>query len=219
MQWVTVIIISLLLFTLTSFVHTNSICCMFAAIRSYGFPGQFVVISKETDSLEEAKKVNTVSTQELLKQGWHIKFGASMDSPISQSAAFNGIVNMVVSFIISMIGVVLVHSRYKKKGMKKVFYWLPRIVSIVFIVFISLFALDVVGQPNWPVAVFMHLIPSYILIALTIIAWKNELLGGFLFLAAGLAFLIFTHFQALIISIPAFSIGLLFLLRKYLFKV
>jgi hypothetical protein len=102
--------------------------------------------------------------------------------------------------------------------MKRAFYWLPRILSILFIAFISMFALDVLGEPRWLLALFMHLIPSYFLIAVTIVAWKHEMLGGFLFLIAGIVLLIFTHFEALIIGIPAFVIGLLFLGKKYFSK-
>jgi hypothetical protein len=101
--------------------------------------------------------------------------------------------------------------------MKNTLYWLPRTLAILFIAFISMFALDVFGEPNWPVALFMHLIPSYFLVAITIIAWKHELLGGFLFLAAGLALLVFTHLGTFIIWMPAFIIGILFLIynRRY----
>ena len=102
--------------------------------------------------------------------------------------------------------------------MKKVLYWLPRILAILFIAFISMFALDVFSEPQWLLALFMHLIPSYFLVAITIVAWKHEMLGGFLFLIAGFALLIFTHFEALIIGIPAFVIGVLFLGKKYLSK-
>jgi len=102
--------------------------------------------------------------------------------------------------------------------MKKIFYWLPRILTILFIIFISIFALDVFAEPNWALALFMHLIPSYFLITITIIAWKNEILGGFLFLIIGFALLIFTHFEALIIGVPAFIIGALFLGKKYFLK-
>jgi len=87
---------------------------MFASMRSYGFPGQYLMISKETDSWEEAQKVNTLPTIELLKHGWQIKFEASMDSPISHSAAFNVIMNMVVYSIMSLVGIVLVNSHYKR---------------------------------------------------------------------------------------------------------
>jgi len=95
--------------------------------------------------------------------------------------------------------------------MKKIVYWLPRILSILFIAFISVFALDVFSEPRWLLALFIHLIPGYFLVAITIVAWKHEILGGFLFLIAGFALLIFTHFEALIIGIPAFVIGALFL--------
>ena len=99
-----------------------------------------------------------------------------------------------------------------------VLYWLPRILSVLFILFISAFALDVSNESNWPLALFMHLIPSFLLIGITIVAWKNEGLGGFLFLLIGFALLIFTNFEALILGIPAFGIGALFLGKKYFFK-
>lgn len=95
--------------------------------------------------------------------------------------------------------------------MKKFVLWLPRILAVLYIAFISMFALDVFGEPNWPLALFMHLIPSFILIALTIVAWNNEKIGGFIFIAAGIALLFFTHFESLVISIPALIIGVLFL--------
>jgi hypothetical protein len=97
----------------------------------------------------------------------------------------------------------------KKESTKKdVLYWFSRILAILFIVFISMFALDVFDGPQWPLALFMHLIPSFILIILTIIAWKKELTGGILFLISSIIMLIFFH--SIIISLPAFIIGLLF---------
>lgn len=106
----------------------------------------------------------------------------------------------------------------KNPSLSKVLYWLPRILSILFIVFISLFALDVFGQPQWFLALVMHLIPSFILIAVTVLAWKNEMIGGLLFLLVGILMLFFTHFESLIISLPVIVIGALFLSRKYLLK-
>ncbi|MFA5062400.1 MAG: hypothetical protein WC526_04615 [Patescibacteria group bacterium] len=102
--------------------------------------------------------------------------------------------------------------------MKKFLYWLPRILSILLIIFISLFALDVFEEPQWFLPLLIHLIPSFILIILTIIAWKHEKFGGFAFIVAGLLMLVFTNFKSLIISIPIVIIGALFLSRKYLFK-
>jgi hypothetical protein len=98
--------------------------------------------------------------------------------------------------------------------MKKFLYWLPRVLSILFIGFISLFALDVFGQPNWFLAFIIHLIPSLILIILTVIAWRNELWGGILFLTIGLVLLLLSGYEALILIIPTLVIGIFFLLSK-----
>jgi hypothetical protein len=96
--------------------------------------------------------------------------------------------------------------------LKNIFYRLPRVLAILFIIFISLFALDVFGEPRWFLALFMHLIPSYIVIILTIISWKNEQAGGTLFLIAAALSIIF--FKSMILAIPAAIIGVLFLMTK-----
>jgi len=96
--------------------------------------------------------------------------------------------------------------------MKLFLYWLPRILAIIYIVFFSIFALDVFNQPQWPLALFMHLIPSFILTFITLIAWKQEKTGGFLFLASGIIMIIFFH--SVTIAVPAFIIGLLFFLKN-----
>ncbi len=68
-------------------------------------------------------------------------------------------------------------------------------MGIVAILFISLFALDTF-QPNLSIwqqirAFFIHLIPSFILLALLLIAWKWENIGSILFLLIGLGFMPF----------------------------
>jgi hypothetical protein len=74
----------------------------------------------------------------------------------------------------------------------KALYWIPRVVSILAILFISLFALDAFEQDHtiWQNlgAFFMHLIPSFILTALLIYAWNHEKWGGIIFLLMGLIF-------------------------------
>ena len=81
----------------------------------------------------------------------------------------------------------------------KVFHWMPRIICILAILFISLFALDSFG-PNLTIwqqigAFLIHLIPTYILIALLIVAWKLEYIGGIIFIIIGLGMspFIFKH--------------------------
>ena len=102
----------------------------------------------------------------------------------------------------------------KKKNLtlSKVLYWLPRVLSILFIAFVSIFALDVFGQPQWFLSLVMHLIPSFILIILTVVAWKFKMIGGIIFVAAGFIFLISSRFESLIVSLPVIIIGVLFLL-------
>jgi hypothetical protein len=99
--------------------------------------------------------------------------------------------------------------------MKKVIFWLPRVLAIVFIAFVSIFALDSFGAPQWYLALFMHLIPSFILIILTVVAWKKPLIGGILFIITGLVTIIFFRTA---IFIPVAVIGVLFLTEVYLKK-
>ena len=66
-----------------------------------------------------------------------------------------------------------------KKGLKKFLYWLPRILAILYILFIALFALDVFGAGYSPletvIALFMHLVPNYILIAILLPFRRGDL--------------------------------------------
>lgn len=90
-----VLIIGLILFLLSSTTYyKNSVCCMFSATRSYGFPGQFLILNKTTDSYDEAKKIEHVDGFNLLKNGWKLRFAASIESPVSASAHVNLIVNV-----------------------------------------------------------------------------------------------------------------------------
>ena len=74
----------------------------------------------------------------------------------------------------------------------KIIHWIPRILCILAILFISIFALDSF-DPKLTIwqqigEFLIHLIPTYILIALLIIAWKWELIGGIIFMVIGLGF-------------------------------
>jgi hypothetical protein len=75
-------------------------------------------------------------------------------------------------------------------GKIKIVYWVPRILCILAILFVSMFALDSFdpGLTFWQQigGFFIHLIPTYILTAMLIVAWKWELPGGILFMATGL---------------------------------
>jgi hypothetical protein len=81
------------------------------------------------------------------------------------------------------------------------------------IIFIGLLTADVLGKPGWLLALVVHLMPSFVLIVLTFIAWKNRKLGGILFLFTGLISIGFYH--SFIIAGPAFVVGVLFLISNY----
>ena len=118
----------------------------------------------------------------------------------------------------------------------KVIHWLPRIICILAILFISLFAADAFEHGNtiWEKlgAFLMHLIPSFILTLFLIIAWKWELIGGIIFTAIGLGFspYIFIHNYnmnhsvalstaiVMAITMPFVVVGILFLISHRMKK-
>lgn len=110
----------------------------------------------------------------------------------------------------------------KKKGW---IYWTPRIVSIIFILFLALFSLDVFGNGYnfWQtiLGLLIHNIPSIILAIVLWISWKYEVVGGIAFILAGLLYIAITlrnkfewYMLSWIIQISgiAFFIGILFLI-------
>ncbi len=97
----------------------------------------------------------------------------------------------------------------------KIFRYFARTLSVVLICFVSLFALDVFGEPHWFLALLIHLIPSYFLILFAVIAWKNELIGGLLYLVSGSIFLALNNFRAGLIFLPAIFIGFIYLLSFF----
>mgnify|MGYP001609782195 FL=1 len=98
----------------------------------------------------------------------------------------------------------------------KILYWTPRIVCLLYIGFISLFALDVFnGEYNLAqtlVALTMHLIPSMLILLALVIAWRWELAGSIVFDVLAIAWLIYVgdFGKSLIITLPLFVISSLF---------
>jgi hypothetical protein len=68
-------------------------------------------------------------------------------------------------------------------------FWTPRAICIAFAIFLGLFALDVFREPYgfWKtlMALFIHLVPVYIVLAVLALAWRWEWIGAAGF--AGLA--------------------------------
>jgi len=103
---------------------------------------------------------------------------------------------------------------------KSVIFWAPRILSILFIIFLALFALDVFeeGRGFWgtALALFIHLIPNFVLVIILILSWKWEWIGGILFNAAAVFYIAsFDNvdiYAYIFISGPLFLTGILFLI-------
>ena len=119
-------------------------------------------------------------------------------------------------------------NRMKKAG--RIWYWAPRLLSILFICFLTLFSLDVfepgLSAGEIALGLLMHNIPSIIMIVLLIIAWRIEIVGTVVFIGAGLLYIGLVvnnviHSElpwylaitwSLNIAGPAFIIGVLFLI-------
>lgn len=108
---------------------------------------------------------------------------------------------------------------------KKLLLWSPRVLSILFIMFLSLFAFDVFSGDATLIekigGFLIHLIPSYLLIFILLISWKKPLVGGVMFLILSIVFtLYFKTYTAvlnfLIVSFPVAIIGGLFILSHVL---
>jgi hypothetical protein len=96
--------------------------------------------------------------------------------------------------------------------------WAPRILGILFAIFISLFTFDVFGQGTgfWKtlLALLIHLIPTFLLIIILILSWKRPWISGIFFILLGIAYIIWSSQSgrgSQIIYIPLFLVGILFL--------
>ena len=95
------------------------------------------------------------------------------------------------------------------------FFWTPRVLCILFAVFISVFALDVFsegyGFGETILALLIHLIPTFLVVIALVIAWRREMVGVILFIALALLYLVSSRGKGWIISGPLFLISGLFL--------
>lgn len=105
---------------------------------------------------------------------------------------------------------------------KRLLHWTPRILGLLFAIFLSLFALDVFdeGYGSWEtvVALFMHLVPTFIVLIVLAIAWRWEWVGAVLFCGLAVFYVLWTWGRFpfgtyLAISGPLLLVGILFLLN------
>lgn len=119
------------------------------------------------------------------------------------------------------------------KPYQKILWWTPRVLCIIAILFMSLFAFDVFspGRTFWQNlgALLMHLLPSFVLVAILIFAWKWELIGGILITILGLVAtpflfnlnsrpdktLVETLGIALMLTLPFIIAGILFIISHH----
>ncbi len=102
--------------------------------------------------------------------------------------------------------------------------WLPRIIALLFVGLLVLLSMDSFGGNQTLgrqlIGFLIHLIPAFLVGICLLIAWKFRLLGGVLFLVIGMLFTIYfgtyrsaSHF--LLISLPLFVVGALFMLSQW----
>lgn len=104
---------------------------------------------------------------------------------------------------------------------KPLLFWLPRVLTILFALFISLFALDVFGEGLGLLrtvgALLVHLIPTAVILLLLAVAWHREWVGALAYVSLSVLYLVIAwerfHWSAYaVISGPLLLIGLLFFL-------
>lgn len=110
---------------------------------------------------------------------------------------------------------------------KQIFFWAPRILTFLFALFISLFALDVFRErlSFWETltAFSIHLIPTFFILFVLAISHKREWIGGSVFAALGLLYIYWARgkfglISYLAISGPLILAGLLFWLN-WIYKI
>jgi hypothetical protein len=110
-------------------------------------------------------------------------------------------------------------------AMKRLLYWTPRILGICMAGFLSIVAADVFGEGHsfWETlgALFMHLVPTIIVLIALAVAWRWETAGALLFIGLAVFYIVwvwgrFPWITYLVISGPLFLTGALFLLNGLL---
>lgn len=118
---------------------------------------------------------------------------------------------------------------FKMKKISKIFLWVPRILAILYIIFLAIFSLDVISSESTFIEIFVglfiHNIPVFILIIALIMSWKTEIIGAIVFLIYGFFYIVMVSNSSvsfdiylswiLAISGPAFLISILFFISWF----
>lgn len=81
--------------------------------------------------------------------------------------------------------------------MKGLLYWAPRILCILFGVFLSLFSLDVFeagrGVGETLLGLIIHLAPVFLIYLILVVSWRREWVGALLFAALAVFYVVATR--------------------------
>ena len=115
-----------------------------------------------------------------------------------------------------------------KNNQNKFIYWTPRVLSILFIIFLALMSVNTIAQKLglWQVVfgIFVNNIVAFILLAALIVSWKYEIVGGIAFILAGTLYSVLlarNTFEWYLLAwagiVPGitFFVGILFLIGWY----
>jgi len=98
-------------------------------------------------------------------------------------------------------------------------WWIPRIFSILFAMFLAFFSMDVFGQgdPAWKtaLALLMHNIPTILIVVVLVFSWKRSWLGAICFFIIGVTFFLLmpNKTNSLFLVLPILGTSLLFFLN------
>lgn len=116
----------------------------------------------------------------------------------------------------------------------KILYWTPRILGILTVLFIGMFAFDAFAPTNTLgqniLSFLIHLIPAAGLLILVLAAWRWELVGGIILTLAGIGWGVFLFIfnlhrtnssgAALLVvvslSLPFIITGILFIIHHFI---
>ncbi len=96
----------------------------------------------------------------------------------------------------------------------RLLFWVPRLLCILFAIFLSLFSLDALDRG--PVAFLIHLLPAALVALVLMLSWRHDLVGAIAFAALGILYIVamwarFRWSVYVLISGPLFVMSALFL--------
>ena len=111
-------------------------------------------------------------------------------------------------------------AKTRAKQGTEIMYWFPRTIALLFTLFIYSFVVEVFVQGFTWSSFILAMLPGTVLLIATLIAWRYEIEGGFIFVLLGVLYLLLVMFSTVSIEaltvisgIPIFT-GALFILNK-----